>query len=122
MHLLLSWLLLALGLYLSNLLLDDMKVEGGFGSYMIVAAVFGVLNFFVGWLVQLAVGVASLFILFFFSFVLRLIADAIVLKMTSGLSSRLEVKGFGTALVAALIMSGTNSGVEWALHRFHLLD
>ncbi|MFO0696909.1 MAG: phage holin family protein [Polyangiales bacterium] len=119
MDLLVSWLVLALGLYLSNLLLDDMKVEGGFGSYMIVAALFGVLNFFVGWLVQLVVGVASLFILFFFSFVLRLIADAIVLKMTSGLSTRLQVKGFGTALVAALVMSGTHSGAEWALRQLH---
>lgn len=117
MSILLSWFALAAGVFIATALLDDVKVRGGFASYMIIAAVFGVLNFFLGWLLFVAIGISTLFIGFVFAFVTRLVVDAILLMLTSKLSSRLEVKGFGPALIAALVMSGVGTGAEWLVQK-----
>lgn len=117
MNILLSWLVLAAGVFLATVLLDDVKVRGGFGSYMIIAAIFGVLNFFLGWLLFVVIGISTLFIGFVFAFITRLVVDAIVLMLTSKLSSRLEVRGFGTAIVAAFVMSAVGTGAEWLVSR-----
>ncbi len=115
----LSWLSLALGVFLATLLLDDVKVKGGFASYMIIAAIFGVLNFFIGWLLFVVLGLATLLLGFVFAFITRMVVDAILLVLTSKLSSRLEVKGFGPAVVAAFVMSAVGTGAEWLIQRLH---
>ncbi|MDM7915897.1 MAG: phage holin family protein [Candidatus Eisenbacteria bacterium] len=117
MSIALSWLALAAGVFLATVLLDDVKVKGGFGSYMIIAAVFGVLNYFLGWLLFAAIGISTLFLGFVFAFVTRLVVDAILLLLTSKLSSRLEIRGFGPALVAALVMSAVGTGAEWLVRQ-----
>lgn len=113
----LSWLALAAGVFLATVLLDDVKVKGGFGSYMIIAAIFGVLNFFLGWLLFVLIGFSTLLLGFVFAFVTRLVVDALLLMLTSKLSSRLEVRGFGTALIAAFVMSAVGTGAEWLISR-----
>ena len=50
-----------------------------------------------------------------FSFVGRLVATAIVLKLTDAMTDKLRVKTFGTAFVAALVMSVTGAVTELAL-------
>lgn len=112
MHLAISWLVLAFGFWLATQLVDGVKVRGGFTELMIVAAVFGVLNVLIGWLIAFFVGVASLGILFFFGFVLRVVANAVLLKLTAGLTDRLQVRSFGPALVAAFIISAVGLGAD----------
>lgn len=112
MSLAISWLVLAFGFWVATLVVPGVKVRGGFVDFMLVAALFGVLNFFVGWLVQLVVGVASLFILFFFSFLLRVVSNAVVLRFAAAMSSRLEVRSFGSALIASFVISLVAIGAD----------
>ncbi len=113
MGLIISWLTLAGALWVAERLLVDFELRGGFGSYMLIAAVFGVINFCVGWLLFVVIGVASLGLGFIFAFVTRLIVTAIVLKVVDALSTRLTIRGFSTALIAAVIMAVVGSAADW---------
>jgi uncharacterized membrane protein YvlD (DUF360 family) len=66
-------------------------------------------------------GFASLGILFLFSLILHWIVNAVLLKITDGLTRRLEVRSFGTALIAALVMSVLGKvgvyALDVAMHR-----
>jgi putative membrane protein len=75
------------------------------GDAIVVAAVFGIVNFLLGTLLYVVLGVATLGIGFLLSLITHWIVNAILLKVTDGLTHRLEVRGFGTALIAALVMS-----------------
>lgn len=112
-----SWLVLTAGVFLATILIDGVKVKGGFLNYLIVAAIFGVLNFFLGWVVKLVAGVATLGILFFYGFVLRVVADAVVLRLASGLSSRLDVRGWGPAFGAGFVMALVGVLADWLVGR-----
>ncbi len=106
MHLLLAWLFAAVGFVVAERLLGpSFKVSGGFGSTLIVAALFGVLNALVGWAVFLAIGVLTLGIGFLLAFLTRLVANAVVLKLTDVLSERLKITGFFPAVAGAAIIS-----------------
>jgi putative membrane protein len=75
------------------------------GDAIVVAAVFGIVNFLLGTLLYYVLGIATLGIGFWLSLLTHWIVNAILLKITDGLTSRLEVRSFGTALIAALVMS-----------------
>ena len=64
----------------------------------------------------LVLGFASFGLGFVFAFITRLIVTAILLKVTDAFSSKLYVRSFGTALVAALIMTVVTGVTEWILH------
>lgn len=115
MQLAISWLVLAFGFWLATQLVDGVKVRGGFTELMIVAAIFGVLNLFLGLAIKFFLGVMSLGILFFFGFVLRVVANAVLLKFTAALTDRLQVRSFGPALVAAFIISAVGLGADQVL-------
>lgn len=116
MHVLISWLILALAVWLAAAIVPGVKVQG-FGGAVFVAAVFGVLNWLIGWLLFLIIGVATLGLGFLLAFLTRWFVDAIVLKLTSGLTSRLTIRGFGPALLAALVMSALGTFGEYLLRR-----
>ncbi len=115
MGFLISWGVVTLSLWAASELLDGMKIEGGFFGHLLTAGVFGLLNVLVGWLLFLVLGFASLGLGFLFAFVTRLVVTAILLKAADALSSKLTVRSFGTALVAALIMSVVSGVSEWVL-------
>jgi putative membrane protein len=104
MHLLLSWLTLALGFWITSMLVPGFKVRD-FPSALVVSAVFGVLHFAIGWFLFGVIGVATLFIGFIFAFVTRWIVTAIVLKITDALTESLEIASFKTALVGSAVLS-----------------
>jgi len=112
MHLAISWLVLAFGFWLATLVVPGVKVRGGFSEIMIVAALFGVLNFFLGLFVKFFVGVASLGILFFFGFVLRVISNTVILKLSAALTDRLQVRGLGPAFVASFVISAVGAAAD----------
>jgi uncharacterized membrane protein YvlD (DUF360 family) len=95
--------------------LDGFRVEGDWKSYALIAALLGVLQFLLGWLIFVVLGIVTLGLGFLFSFVTRLVVSAIVLLIADRLSSRLVVRGFVPALLAAVIISLTGSAVDLVL-------
>ncbi len=112
---LITWAAITLAMWLSTKVLPRMDIRGGVGSHLLVSAAFGVLLTLTGWFFHLVLGFLSLGLLFLFSFVARVLVGAIVLKITDALSERLRVDGWGTALLASLIIAAVGSGVELLL-------
>ncbi len=104
MNILVSWLILSLAVWLTALILPGVRLRG-VGAALIVAAVFGILNWLVGWLLFAAIGVVTLGLGFLLAFLTRWVVNAIMLMVTGRLVDSLEVKGFGWALLAAGLMS-----------------
>jgi putative membrane protein len=112
MGLLISWITVAAGLWLADKLITDFEVTGDWKSYALLAAVLGVLEFFLGWLLYVILGVVSLGLGFLFGFVTRLIVTAIVLRIADVLSSRLTIRGFVPALLGAVVLALTGAVVD----------
>ena len=114
MSFLLSWFVLAVAVWLTASLLAGVRVKS-FSSAIIVAAVFGLLNFFLGWVFMFLFGIVTFGIAWLLSFITQRLIDAILLKMTDGMLDSFEVENFGSALLAALLMSGLGTLGQWIL-------
>ena len=115
MAILISWLVLTFSFVVASKLIDGFQLKGGFGNQMLVAALFAILDILLGRALYLAIGVGTLGLGFALAFLSRLVVGAILLKLTDALTSKLKVKSFGTAFVAALVMSVTAAVTEYAL-------
>jgi putative membrane protein len=115
MALLISWITVAVGLWLADKLLSGFEINGDWKSYALVAALLGVLQFFLGWLLFVVLGIATLGFGFLFSFLTRLVVSAIMLLLVDKLSSRLNIRGFFPAFLAAIIIALTGSAVDFVL-------
>jgi putative membrane protein len=115
MGILISWLVLSFAVWLTAVLLPGFTIRGGFSSAIVVAALFGVLHFFLGWLFMVVFAIGTLGVALLLAFITRWIITAIILKITDMTTHRLEIAGFGTALIAALLMSLLGTGLEWVL-------
>ena len=111
----LSWLVLAFAVWVTSLILPAFRLKGT-ASALIVAVLFGVLNFFLGWFFFAVLGIATLGIGFLFAFITRWIVNAIILKIADAATDHLTIDGFGWALVAAALMSAIGTVGEWAVH------
>lgn len=114
MNLLLDWLVLSLAVWVTSSVLSGFHVKD-FKNAILVAALFGVLNFLIGWLFFVVFTVATLGIAYLLAFITRWIIDAILLLLVSSLTTRLRVDGFGWALLAALLMAALGTVAEWLL-------
>jgi len=105
--LLLRWAILSLGISAAAWLFSGVHVEGGFWSYVWVAAILGLLNAVVRpVLILLTLPLTVLtFGLFLF------VVNAITLAMTDWLSTAIDIDGFWTTLLAAAVISL----VSWVL-------
>lgn len=113
MRVLIAWLTIAAGLWVADRLLDGFKVKGGIGDFLIVAALFGILNIALGWLIFGVIGVASLGLGFLFAFITRLIVAAVLLKLADAITDKLQIRSFGVAVAAAFIMALTSAVADW---------
>ena len=104
MDLLLSWLILSFAVWITAAVLPGFHVKS-FGSALLVAAIFGILNFLLGWLLFAVFTVATLGIAWLLAFITRWIIDAILLIFTDRLTSHLSIDSFAWALGGALVMS-----------------
>ena len=104
MSLLLSWLILSISVWIAAMLLPGLHVRS-FGSAIIVAAIFGTLNFLVGWLLFGILTVATLGLAWLLAFITRWVIDAILLWVTAKLTDRFRVDGFRWALIGAFVIS-----------------
>jgi putative membrane protein len=112
MSLLLSWLILSFAVWLTAAVLPGFHVKS-IGSAVLVAAIFGVLNFLLGWLLFAIFTVATLGLAWLLAFITRWIINAILLKLTDRLTDHLTIDGFGWALGGALMMSAIGTVGEW---------
>jgi putative membrane protein len=114
MSIFLSWLVLALIIYLTAMLLPGFEVKG-FGGALIVAAVLGILNWAIGWLLFTLIGIATLGLGFLLAFLTRWLVTAILLVATDALTERFKVKSFPVALLGAALMTGLGTLAQWLL-------
>jgi putative membrane protein len=104
MHFLLSWLILAAAVYVTAAVLPGFHVKG-FKSAIWVAALVGVLNFFLFWILFVSLGIVTLGIGFLFGFLTVWVVNAIILKLVDSLTDHLTIDSFGWALGGALMIS-----------------
>lgn len=112
MSFLISWLVLSLAVWITAEVLPGFHVKS-FGSAILVAAIFGILNFFLGWLFFAVFAIATLGIAVLLAFITRWIINALLLKLTDALTDHLTIDSFGWALGGALMMSLIGTLGEW---------
>jgi putative membrane protein len=114
MNMILSWLILTLAVWVTSAILPGFHVKSP-KSALLVAAIFGVLNFLLGWLLFAIFSVATLGIAWLLAFITRWIINAILLVITDKLTDHLKIDSFGWALGGALVMSLVGTLGEWLL-------
>lgn len=100
-YLLLRWLVLAVAMAVTAQLIDGLEITGGPLSYLLVAAVFGLVNAVIGTIVRLFSLPLTILTLGLFT----LVINAFMLIITAQLTDALLIDGFGYALLAALCLS-----------------
>lgn len=111
MHLLATWLVLSFAVWLTAAILPGFKVTGFWGAVK-AAAVFGTLNWLLGWFFFVVLSIATLGIGFILAFITHWIVMAVILKLADKVSSSIEIDTFGTALIGALLMTIIDTAVE----------
>jgi putative membrane protein len=104
MQLIISWLGLSLGLWVTAMLVPGFRVNGVRGA-LVVGAVFGVLHWAIGWLLFVVIGFSTLLLGFVFAFITWWIVSAILLKLTDAMTDNLSIDRFSTALIASGVLS-----------------
>lgn len=105
--LLIRWAILAAAIAAAAWLIGGVEVNGGFWSYVWVAAILGLVNTFIRPVIivltlPLTVITLGLFIL---------VVNALALGITDWLTTSINIDGFWTTMLAALVISA----VSWAL-------
>ena len=116
MRTLLHWLVLGFSVWLTASILPGFHVNGLSGA-LTVAALFGILNWLLGWFIFAVLGIATLGIGFLLAFITRWIVMAILLSLVDSLSSSFHMDGFGTAILGALLMSGIATLTEQGIRK-----
>jgi putative membrane protein len=116
MGLLISWALLTIVVFVTAAVVPGFKIRGFTGA-VLVAALFGILNFVLGWLLFVVIGFGTLGLGFLLAFLTRWLVDAILLSIVDALSKSLEIESFGRAFLAAMVMSGLGTLLEFLLVR-----
>lgn len=103
-------LILSVAVFLVAKILPGIRVKN-FITAVIVAVVYSVINFLVGWLLVL---VSLPFIVLTFG-LFKLVINAFLLWITDKLIEDFEIKDFLTTIVAALLITLVDSGIKWLL-------
>lgn len=101
---LVSWFVLSLAVWFAAAVLDGVEVKDT-KSVVLVAALFGILNTLLGGIFFWIIGLATLGIGLLLAFLTRWVVDAILLKVVDSMTDRIEIRNFGWAFLAALVMS-----------------
>jgi putative membrane protein len=104
MSIVISWLILSFIVWLTAMVLPGFQVKG-FSGALVVAAIFGAINWLLGWFLYVVIGIATLGIGFLLSVITHWFVDAILLSMTGALTDNLKIKNFKWALLGALVIS-----------------
>jgi len=99
--LLLEWAIFAAAIGIAAALVPSVDVEGGFFTVLWVALLFGLVNATLGPILHLISLPLTVLTLGLFA----LVVNGVLLAATAGLSDNLDVGGFFSTIVAALIIS-----------------
>jgi putative membrane protein len=99
--LLIKWAVLTLAIWLAAAIVPGVHVHGGVLTYAWVALLFGLVNAILGPFLRLLALPFTLLTLGLFA----LVVNGVLVAVTAGLSSKLDVGGFFSAFVAALVIS-----------------
>jgi putative membrane protein len=95
------WAILALAIALAAAVLPGFDVEEGVLGYVVVALVFGLVNAVIGPIVRLLTLPITLITLGLFA----LVVNGAMLAIAAWITPLIELDGFGSAIVAALVIS-----------------
>lgn len=109
--LLARWVCLALAVWVTTAFVPGISVDGGVGTYLLVAVVFATVNAVLGTIVRVLTLPLLLLTLGLFS----LVVNALMLLVTDAIMDSLEVDGFGWALLAALVIAVVTALLETVL-------
>jgi putative membrane protein len=111
-RLLVRWVVLAVAFGITSWLLSGMEVSGGFGSYLWVSLLFGIVNAVVGTIVRLITLPLQLITLGLISIVI----NAAMLELTDAITDHLTIDDFfWTAIWAAIILAVVTVLLEFVL-------
>ncbi len=103
-------LLLSVTIFIVAQVIPNIRIKN-FGTAIIVALVYSVINLLVGWLL-----VIITFPLMFITFGLfKFVINAFLLWITDLLIDDFEIKGFGTTLLAAFLITVIDSILKWVI-------
>jgi putative membrane protein len=109
---LISWAAATLGLWLAANVLRNVHLAS-FGDAVWAGALLGVLQWALSGPLFVLLGIGTLGIGFLLWFLTRWVVAALVVLLASRLSSRLEVRGFVSALITSFIIAAMGSIVRW---------
>jgi uncharacterized membrane protein YvlD (DUF360 family)/uncharacterized BrkB/YihY/UPF0761 family membrane protein len=103
-----NWMVMAAAVWVATALLPGIEVLGGFVTYLALSLLFGLVNAVVGPLLHLVALPLSVFTVGGSA----LVVNGVLLALTAGLSSRLDVAGLGSAMLGSLVISIVTTIVE----------
>jgi len=115
-HLVIVWVCLAAAFAITEWLMDSVEVDGGAGTTLWVAALFGLVNALIGPILRLLS--VPLLLLTFGLF--SLVINAVLLAITAGLSDKLDVGGFFSVVGAAVVISVVSAVLNWVVSRIFI--
>jgi hypothetical protein len=124
MELLLSWLVLSLAVWITAMILPGFHVKN-FGSAILVAAIFGILNFLLGWLFFAVFTVLTLGIAWLLAFITRWIINDWRAGHVPGRHRprvghpqlrRVESRTLGIHLQSSFPSSSSGTHLSWKFH------
>ena len=98
---LVRWAVLAFSMWVATLVVPGITVNGGVGTYLWVALLFGLINSIFGSIIKVITFPVSIVTFGLFLFVV----NAAMLSLTARWSAKLDITGFWSALFASLIIS-----------------
>ena len=98
---LIRWAVLAFSMWIATLIVPGITVNGGVGTYLWVALLFGLINSIFGSIIKVLTFPVSIVTFGLFLFVV----NAAMLSLTARWSEKLDITGFWSALFASLIIS-----------------
>jgi putative membrane protein len=100
-RILVRWAIIGIAFVITVNLLSNIHVVGGFWGYVWVAALFGLVNAFIGTILKILTLPLTVLTLG----ISAILVNAALLGITASLSKRLTIHGFWTAVWAGLIIS-----------------
>jgi putative membrane protein len=110
-RLLAIWLITAIALAITTWIVSGIEINGGVGSLLIVAAIFGLVNTILGPIARFLTFPIIIVTLGLFAWVI----NALLLLLTDWLTDRLEIDGFWPAMWGALVISVVLAISDWIL-------
>ena len=108
MTVIINILLLSVAIFLVATLMPTIKIKS-YGTAIVVALVYSVINFLVGWLLTF-IALPLIWITFG---LFKLVINAALLWMTDQLVDDFKIKGIGSTLVAAVLITVIDSILKW---------